>query len=84
MIGNFFIDQMFSSSFSIVVVEILNAIFDIYSDASFDYDEPVFIKGNYLSLLKKLEPIATSNLSSEMGLECLQNLKAFIEYKESE
>jgi hypothetical protein len=85
MIGNFLMEQVFNSCQNIVVVEILNSIFDIYSDKSFDYDEPVFIKGDYLSLLKKLEPVVTLNLGKEIGAEeCLENLKAFIKYKESE
>lgn len=85
MIGDFFMDQVFKSSDSIVIMEILNVIFDIYADKNFDYDEPVFIRGDYLSLLQKLEPVATLNLKREVGGdECLENLTAFIEYKASE
>ena len=35
------------------LVEALNAIFDIYADAEFDYDEPVFVKNAFLDHLSR-------------------------------
>lgn len=37
-------------------IEALNAIFDVYADAEFDYDEPVFVKHNFLEHLKVILP----------------------------
>lgn len=37
-------------------IEALNAIFDVYADAEFDYDEPVFVKHNFLEHLKSILP----------------------------
>lgn len=37
-----------------VVVEALNFIYDVYSDAEFDYDLPVFVQGGFLNNLKQL------------------------------
>jgi hypothetical protein len=37
-----------------VIVEALNLIFDVYSDAAFDYDLPVFCEGGFLNILKQV------------------------------
>lgn len=37
-------------------VEALNAIFDIYADAEFDYDTPVFVNNSFLAHLTKALP----------------------------
>lgn len=37
-------------------VEALNALFDIYADKEYDYDEPVFIKNNFLAHLTAALP----------------------------
>lgn len=37
-------------------VEALNAIFDIYADAEFDYDGPVFVNNSFLAHLSKALP----------------------------
>ena len=39
-----------------IIAEALNAIFDIYADAAFDYDLPVFVEGGFLEKLKGLYP----------------------------
>lgn len=39
-----------------VRIESLNLLYDVYSDSAFDYDEPVFVQGDYLSQLKQLLP----------------------------
>lgn len=36
--------------------ELLNALFDIYGDADFDYDSPVFVSGGFLAALKSIAP----------------------------
>lgn len=37
-------------------VEALNAIFDVYADADFDYDEQVFVKHKFLDHLITIAP----------------------------
>lgn len=39
-----------------VAVEVLNCIYDVYSDCAFDYDEPVFVHGGYLQNLQQFLP----------------------------
>lgn len=74
--------------------ELLNAIYDIYSDAAFDYDRPVFIEGGYLSalymLVEKIQ-LKVKNIDKRKAKitriradEALLNLKAFINYKRDE
>lgn len=48
-------------------VEALNAIFDIYADAEFDYDEPVFVKNGFLAHLSKALPNARTMVSALHG-----------------
>ncbi|PWW76495.1 hypothetical protein C7212DRAFT_357647 [Tuber magnatum] len=76
------------------LVEALNSIFDIYADAEFDYDEPVFIKNAFLdhlsraifgvrSAIKKID----KNKFPEDRLradDALLNLQRFIGYKKRE
>lgn len=38
------------------IVEAINAILDIYADAGFDYDEPVFVRNSFLAHLSKSLP----------------------------
>ncbi|KAG0166448.1 hypothetical protein DFQ28_007283 [Apophysomyces sp. BC1034] len=75
-------------------VEALNLIYDVYSDCAFDYDEPVFIQGNFLSELRQILPSVRSMVKSidrrktfdlrSRGDEALTNLVAFIKYKATE
>ena len=37
-------------------VEALNAIFDLYADKEFDYDEPVFVRHGFLEHLQAVVP----------------------------
>lgn len=46
-----------------IIVEALNLIFDVYSDAAFDYDLPVFVQGGFLNLLKQILPSVRSMVS---------------------
>ena len=36
------------------IAESLNAIYDIYADKDFDYDEPVFVREGYLHVLESI------------------------------
>ncbi|KAI9473535.1 MAG: armadillo-type protein [Benjaminiella poitrasii] len=77
-----------------VIVEALNFMFDVYSDCAFDYDEPVYIQGNFNNELKKITPafrsmVKTVDRRKYFDLrnrcdEALMNLVAFTKYKDSE
>lgn len=77
-----------------VIVEALNLLFDVYSDAEFDYDLPVFVQGSFLNNLKQLFSSVRSMVKSidrrknfdlrMRGDEALDNLNAFIKYKRDE
>ncbi|KAI9343018.1 armadillo-type protein [Pilaira anomala] len=77
-----------------VVIEALNLLFDVYSDASFDYDLPVFVQGAFLNNLKQVLSSIRSMVKSIdrrknfdlriRGDEALDNLNAFIKYKKNE
>ncbi|CUS15792.1 unnamed protein product [Tuber aestivum] len=76
------------------LAEALNAIFDIYADAEFDYDEPVFVRNAFLDHLSKAIPGVRSafkkidkNKFPEDRLradDALLNLQRFIRYKKKE
>lgn len=51
-------------------VEALNAIFDIYADAEFDYDEPIFVKNGFLAHLSKALPNVRTTVSAFAWLHC--------------
>ena len=72
----------------------LNALFDMYSDAAFDYDTPVYrflgfnvrlksLQGSVQARVKSLDK-RTQGPTRARGEEAFQNLKAFVAYKESE
>ncbi|KAF8421226.1 hypothetical protein EV426DRAFT_219561 [Tirmania nivea] len=75
-------------------IEALNAIFDLYADSEFDYDEPVFVKHNFLEHLKSILPKVQSMTKKidkrkfpekrTRADEVTQNLRRFIEYKKKE
>lgn len=75
-------------------IEALNAIFDIYADAAFDYDRPVFIQCNFLGHLQSALPKVkamkrTINRRTHGELwaradEAVDNLNGFIDYKKNE
>ncbi|CAG8521813.1 436_t:CDS:2 [Diversispora eburnea] len=58
MVGTFLLtvikNQVMQLSSPECMIEALNAIYDIYSDKNFDYDEPVFVRGGYLQLLERV------------------------------
>lgn len=45
-----------------VAIEALNLLFDVYSDAAFDYDLPVFVQGAFLNNLKQVLPSIRSTV----------------------
>ncbi|KAJ1991612.1 hypothetical protein GGI25_001597 [Coemansia spiralis] len=76
------------------IVEAMDMLFDIYSDMAFDYDEPVFVRGDFLNKLRQLyipmrklaktiDRRRNKELRDRSDL-VVQNLRAFIEYKASE
>lgn len=77
-----------------IALECLNLIYDIFGDAEFEYDEPVFVQGNYIARLQELEPNVKAcykqidkNKHVELKLkaeESWTNLNRFIDYKKSE
>lgn len=77
-----------------IVVETLNLIFDIFGDAEFEYDLPVFVEGGFLTRLEKLEPAVHScykrtdkHREPELRAraeEAWNNLNRFIDYKRHE
>ncbi|EPX71010.1 uncharacterized protein SOCG_01231 [Schizosaccharomyces octosporus yFS286] len=77
-----------------LTVEALNTIYDVYGDKSYPYDGPVFQQRNYLQTLAESLPkisqmVKRINRKSDGLLrfraeEALENLDAFIEYKQSE
>ncbi|KAJ1647253.1 hypothetical protein LPJ64_001366 [Coemansia asiatica] len=76
------------------IIEALDLFYDIYSDMEFDYDEPVFVQCGFLAkirqlyqpahkLAKKIDRRKNKSLRDRTDL-AVQNLHAFISYKESE
>ncbi|KAH6574956.1 hypothetical protein BASA62_002216 [Batrachochytrium salamandrivorans] len=93
-IGRAFIAQLATSDTPEVLCEILNGIYDIYGDAAYDYDQPVFVQGEFLGQLQKLYPILRAQFKKvdkrrqrdvrDRADEMILNLHAFIQYKGSE
>lgn len=77
-----------------IPLECLNLIYDIFGDANYQYDLPVFVQQNYLEKLEELEPVVKTcykhidkNKNAELKLraeEAWTNLGRFIQYKRSE
>ncbi|RHZ51285.1 hypothetical protein Glove_481g103 [Diversispora epigaea] len=98
MVGTFLLtvikNQAVQLSSPECMIEALNAIYDIYSDKNFDYDEPVFVRGGYLQLLERVIEVVhnmtktiSKNTSRDLRLradETYENLISFIEYKKKE
>jgi hypothetical protein len=73
------------------MAELLNAIYDIYADGSFEYDEPVFVTSGFLQKLRNISPNVSIKVKSvkqrsikERCQEAKMNLVEFIKYKQSE
>ncbi|KAF9927084.1 hypothetical protein FBU30_003508 [Linnemannia zychae] len=94
VIGEFLINVLKSKPSVDVCVEALNAIYDIYADAEFDYDLPVYVQGNFNQELKgmiKMIKFMVRNVDRrrERDLrnradEAVMNLVEFVKYKEKE
>lgn len=77
-----------------IVVESLDLFFDIFADAEYAYDLPIFVEGEYLGKLRKLEPQVKEMYKKidkkkephvkATAEDAWQNLTRFIQYKESE
>ncbi|KAI9334749.1 hypothetical protein BDR26DRAFT_920768 [Obelidium mucronatum] len=77
-----------------VISEALNAIYDVYADAAFKYDRPVFVQGGFLKVLKSAYPKLKVRVKAldkrrfrevrDRADEAMLNLGAFIRYKEGE
>lgn len=77
-----------------VVVETLNAVYDVFGDAAYPYDQEVFVQGGFLERLRGLqEPIKQvyksidKNKHAELRVraeEAWTNLGRFVQYKEEE
>jgi len=77
-----------------ILIEMLNSIFDIFADGHNVYDRPVFIAGKCSQKLQIIGSILQQRLMTikkkrqrilyEQLKECLDNLKAFIDYKANE
>lgn len=52
-----------------VAVETLNALYDVYSDCAFDYDEPVFVQGGFLAQLRQIQPAYRAMVSMIYGVQ---------------
>lgn len=82
-----------SASTAEIPVECVNLIFDIFGDL-YDYDEEIFVRGNYIEALTQLEPQIKAlykqldrKKNPDLKLraeESWSNLGRFISYKQSE
>lgn len=77
-----------------IVIQCLDLIYEIFGDAEYPYDYPVFVEGGYLSKLQKVEPQVKEmykkvdknklgDLKARLE-ETWRNLNLFIQYKKSE
>lgn len=90
MIGGFLVSQLGSAPNAEILVALLNAVIDIYSDETRDYDG-VFVSEGYLAILasnvarvrgevKKIDRRKDLRLRA-VAEEVYENLTAFIKYR---
>jgi hypothetical protein len=82
------------SQAQLVMIEVMDAIMEIFADEEREYDTPVFVNGGILSLLKSTVPQLRKRVKSidarketdlrERGDEVLTNFIEFLKYKETE
>lgn len=96
LIGNFFISTLSNKETkAAVLIDFMNTFFEIYSDMNFDYDEPVFLNNNYLTLLqsqvspnlKAVFKFVDKNKNPQLKercQDCFTTLGSFIAYKQNE
>lgn len=98
--GNFLLEASEFSSHSKlpksaeVVAVALDTFFDLFSDADFPYDEPVFVAKGYIQRLEQLEPLVKENFKRvdkvrfpnewARAEDAFNTLVRFIAYKKSE
>ncbi|ANZ76053.1 BA75_02440T0 [Komagataella pastoris] len=84
----------FGTSLETICIETINSFFDIFGDASFGYDQPVFVLKDvgsqlqdflksYRTVYKSIDKNKFSSLKIQSE-ETLTNLERFIQYKKSE
>ncbi|KAF9082634.1 hypothetical protein BGX23_012266 [Mortierella sp. AD031] len=93
-IGEFLINLLKNKPSTDACVEALNAIYDVYADAEFDYDLPVYVQGNFNQELKgmvKMVKFMVRNIDRRKDRdlrnradEASMNLVEFVKYKEKE
>lgn len=96
IVGQFFLENMSSNlTKPEILIEMTQSLFEIYGDGDFDYDEPVFVQGGFLQILK--EQVQT-NLKAQFKMvdknktpelkekctTCFNTLDSFIHYKTNE
>ncbi|KAF9977211.1 hypothetical protein BGZ73_006684 [Actinomortierella ambigua] len=94
VIGEFMIQLLKSKPSPEACVEALNALYDMYADKEFDYDEPVYVQGHFNDALKgmvKQVRFMVRNIDRRKhhdlrnrADEALLNLVEFIKYKDQE
>ena len=82
------------SSKQLVVIEIMDALMEIFADGEKGYDIPVFVQGQVLLKLKEVLPVLRKRVKSihpekeadlrERADEVLENFVEFMKYKEAE
>lgn len=95
-IGQFFIQTLTQLNVRPeILIEMTNSLFQIYGDASYDYNEPIFVRGGFLSILKdQVVPnlrqqfkMVDKNKNPELKErchDCFTTLDSFIHYKMNE
>lgn len=95
-VGQFFMEQLVSKDTPVsILIEITNSLFEIYPDASFDYDGPVFVQDGFLNILegkvipnlKRAFKLVDKNKNPELKAkshDCFTTLDSFIHYKKNE
>ncbi|GCE98731.1 hypothetical protein ZYGM_003562 [Zygosaccharomyces mellis] len=96
IIGQFILEQLVSDRTSpLLLVDLTSSLFEIYADASFDYDEPVYVKDGFQEIIRlkvipklrqsfKLVDRNKDALLKERCTECFNILDSFVHYKQNE
>jgi hypothetical protein len=89
-----FLLKQLRSQAPLVMIEVMDAIIEMFADGEQVYDNPVFVNGGILSLLKPEVPQLRKRVKSidsrketdlrERGDEVLTNFIEFLKYKEAE
>ena len=92
-ITTFFLREITSPK-TLVVIEIMDAVMEIFADGEKAYDAPVFVKGKVLGQLKHVFPKLRKRIKGidsnkepelrERADDVLENFMEFIKYKENE